>query len=181
MGTVKPYKNRGYSLPIENGDLQGITQLCIDSLRKHKGNQAIYRIDELPRFLDDCESYFKMLHDTNNGIDADKQLYPSIESLCVFLGLARNTLNLYSQRSDAWNSAIAQVRNCIASIKIQLASHGRIPAIVHCFDMTNNYGYVNTSEFKLSAEPQQDATAPSITTAQIQGYLEASETPKLPE
>ena len=181
MGTVKPYKNRGSCLPIENGDLQGITQLCIDSINKHKGKQVVYRTDELPRFIDDVNGYFQMLHDSNEGLEPDKQLFPSIESLCVYMGFSRNTLNLYSRRNPEWKDCIDHVRNCIASIKIQLASHGRIPAIVHIFDMTNNYGYCNTSEFKLSAETPQDAATPTITTAQIQGYIEAAEPLQLPE
>lgn len=180
------YKNsKQQCLAVEKDDLQGITRLCIDSLQRHRGRPQVYTENELDRFMHTVEDYFKMLHDRNADTEQNQQIYPSIESLCVFMGITRDTLWRYGQRSPEWKSCIEQVRTCIASIKMQLASHGKIPPIIAVFDLTNNYGYVNTSEFKLSAEPPQDPSTPRIDTSQIQGLIEAEtekqQLPKLPE
>ncbi len=159
---VKPFRNKNECLLTESDDLQGITSLCIESLKKHKGKQAIYGLNELPRFIEDVTAYFQMLHDCNEDLDPNKQLFPSIEGLCAFLGMTRKTFSAYAKRNAEWNEAIEQTRNLIASVKIQLASHGRIPALVFVFDMTNNCDYYNTSEFRLSTEPPREEVSPRI-------------------
>lgn len=159
---IKPFRNKNECLLTESDDLQGITTLCIESLKRHGGKQAIYADDELPRFIQDVTSYFQMLHDSNEDLDPSKQLFPSIESLCVFLGLTRKTFSAYAKRNAEWNEAIEQTRNAIVSVKVQLASHGRIPSLVHIFDLTNNFGFFNTNQFTLTAEPPRDEVSPRI-------------------
>ena len=151
-------------------------------MEKHKGKQAIYGLDELPRFIEDVTAYFKMLHDCNEDLDPNKQLFPSIESLCLHLGMTRKTFSAYAKRNAEWNEAVEQTRNLIASVKIQLASHGRIPPLVAVFDLCNNYSYVNTSEFRLSTEPPRDEISPRIATEELQRIAgTATEPPQLPQ
>lgn len=182
---IKPFKNKNECLLTESDDLQGITSLCIESLKKHKGKQAIYGLNELPRFIEDVTAYFQMLHDCNEDLDPNKQLFPSIEGLCVFLGLTRKTFSAYAKRNAEWNEAIEQTRNAIVSVKVQLASHGRIPSLVHIFDLTNNYGFFNTNQFTLTAEPPRDEVSPRIDSKILgeiaQGTAEPPQLPQMPE
>ena len=182
---IKPFRNKNECLLTESDDLQGITALCIESLEKHKGKQAIYGLNELPRFIEDVTAYFKMLHDCNEDLDPNKQLFPSIESLCLYLGMTRKTFSAYAKRNAEWNEAVEQTRNLIASVKIQLASHGRIPPLVAVFDLCNNYSYVNTSEFRLSTEPPREEVSPRIDSKILgeiaQGTTEPPQLPQMPE
>ena len=43
--------------------------------------------------------------------------------------------------------------------KKQLALHGLIPSVMAVFDLANNHGYINTSEFKLTTNDISDKTA----------------------
>lgn len=73
---IKPFKNKGECIEIQNDDLQGITEMCIKALKKHGGKQAIYADtpQELQRFMIDVTGYFQMLHDANEDTEPDKQL-----------------------------------------------------------------------------------------------------------
>ncbi len=182
--TIKPYRNKGECLQIQNDDLQAVTELCISSLKKHGGKQALYADtpQELQRFMNDVTGYFQMLHDANEDTEPDKQLYPSIEGLCLHMGFSRNVLSQYGKRSSEWREAIDTVRNAIATCKIQLASHFRIPPLVFVFDMTNNCSYYNTSEFRISTEPPQDtADTPRIPLTQLREIAERTEPLEIPE
>lgn len=169
--------NKG-EITIDTDDLQGVTMLCIESLKRHGTKTAIYGINELDRFFNDAISYFEMLKDCNEDIEDNKQLYPSIEGLCLHLGISRQILSRYSTRNAEWESAISQIRNAIATCKVQLASHGRIPPLIHIFDLTNNHSYYNTNQFVLSAEPKQDTeTTPRISMAELKAVAELPELP----
>ena len=182
--TIKPYRNKGECLQIQNDDLQAVTELCISSLKKHGGKQALYADtpQELQRFMNDVTGYFQMLHDANEDTEPDKQLYPSIEGLCLYMGFSRNVLSQYGKRSSAWREAIDTVRNAIATCKIQLASHFRIPPLVFVFDLTNNCAYYNTNQFVLRPEQAQDtATTPRIPVEEILRVAEMPELPDMPQ
>ena len=179
------YKNSKFQcLEVGTDDLQGITQLCIDSLKRNRGRPQTYAENELDRFMHTVEDYFKMLHDRNADIEQNQQIYPSIETLCVYLGISRDTLWRYGQRSLEWKSCIEQIRNCLGAIKMQLACNGRIPQVVAIFDLCNNYNYVSTSEFRLVTEKPQEQTTPKIDTHQLSELIDNRSTadlPKLPE
>lgn len=97
------------------------------------------------------------------------------------MGFSRNVLSQYGKRNAEWREAVDTVRNAIATCKIQLASHFRIPPLVFVFDMTNNCSYFNTSEFRISTEPPQDtADTPRLSTEQIK-RLASTEPPQIPE
>ena len=182
---IKPFKNKGECLQLENDDLQAVTELCISSLKKHGGKKAIYADtpQDLQRFIDDATNYFQMLHDANQDVEPDKQLYPSIESLCLYLGFSRNVLSQYGKRSSEWREAIDCVRNAIATCKVQLASHYRVPPLVHLFDMTNNFAYFNTNQFVISTEQPEATQPPQIAESQLARIAVGAEAelPQLPE
>ncbi len=183
---IKPYRNKGTCLETTPNDLQAICELAIDSLQRHGGRIAKYADTAVDRerFLNDCVSYFQRLTEGNKDRETDEMLLPSVESLCLFLGISRTTLFSYSHRSEEWQELIDTVRNAIASAKMQLACRGKIPSIVAIFDLTNNYQYFNTNMFTISTEPPQDATqVPAITPSQLQRIAENDvvEMPQMPE
>lgn len=90
-------------------------------------------------------------------------------------------LSQYGKRNVEWREAIDTVRNAIATCKVQLASHYRVPPIVHLFDMTNNFDYYNTNQFTLTAEPPRDEVSPMIATTELARLAETTtEPPQMP-
>lgn len=179
--TIKPYRNKGECLQTEPSDLQGICKFAIESLQRNNGRNAKYGNDEQERqrFLDDCVEYFNYLYDGNVGKDQEQMLIPSVESLCLFLGLTRTTLFNYCKRSPEWNETVNMVRNAIATARVELASHYKIPPLVHLFDLCNNHPqYHNTSEFKISAEPKQETETPRISMSELTAISEMPEMPQ---
>ena len=49
----------------------------------------------------------------------------------------------------------------IAAVKKQLSFNYKIPTVLAVFDLCNNHGYMNTSEFRISTQttPEQEKTA----------------------
>lgn len=184
---IKPFKNKGECLQLEQNDLQGICQFAIESLKRHGGHNAKYDRTEAERqrFLNDCIAYFQCLYDANQDKEQDQMLIPSIEGLCLFLGISRTTLFNYCNRSDDWQETVNMARNAVATARTELATHYKIPPLLHLFDMVNNHkGYYNTSQFVISAEPPQDATqVPAITPSQLQRIAENDvvDMPQLPQ
>ena len=85
----------------------------------------------------------------------------AVELWASYLGTTRMTILRYEKnRGEEWQSFIEQVKGLITAAKKQLIYRQKIPAIVGIFDLCNNSGYSNTSEFKLSAqqfEPEKKA------------------------
>lgn len=180
--TIKPFKNKGECLSLEPDDLQAVCGIAIDSLKTHRG-QAKYEnsAEGLQRFMDDAIRYFEMLRDGNADRDADKQMFPSIETLALFMGVTRKTIAQYAKRSEAWEQAIDAVRSAIAACKAELAAHYRIPPMVHLFDMVNNYQYHNTSEFRLIADTVGTDRVPALSVDELEQIASQDEPPQLPK
>ena len=162
--------NKG-KISISTDDLQPITKLAIDSLRRHGGKQAVYQNDQsgIDAFIADSINYFEWLRDANESREEQKQLYPSVEGLAVYCGTTRKTLAEYEKRSDAWSQAVGSVKAAILACKTELSNHGRIPPLIAVFDYCNNFGFVNTSEFRLVAAESRTATqAPRIDSEQLE-------------
>ena len=177
--TVK-YKRKGECLQLEQNDLQGICQFAIDSLQRHGGRNAKYANTEQDRqrFLNDVVEYFKCLYDASTGKEQDQMLIPSVESMCLYLGISRTTLFNYTNRSTEWAETVNMARNAIATARTELATHFKIPPLLHLFDMVNNHpSYYNTSQFVISAEPPQETITPQITTTELSKIA----TPQLPD
>ena len=184
MSKLVKYKRKGECLQLEQNDLQGICQFAIESLQRHNGRNAKYANteDERQRFVNDCIGYFRCLYDANQEKEQDQMLIPSVEGLCLFLGISRTTLFNYCGRSPEWGESVNIARNAIATARTELASHFKLPPLLHMFDLCNNHpNYHNTSEFKLTAEPPQDtADTPRLSTEQIK-RLASTEPPQIPE
>ena len=72
--------------------------------------------------------------------------------MAVFLGITRQTLNAYERRGGQWAECIQYAKNVIASLKKQLALNYKIPPMIFAFDFANNHSYVNTNEFRITAQ-----------------------------
>ena len=184
MGELVKYKRKGECLKLEQNDLQGICQFAIQSLQRHGGRNAKYADTEAERqrFMNDCIGYFECLYDSNTGKEQDQMLIPSVEGLCLFLGISRTTLFHYCNRSHEWKETVNMARNAIATARTELASHFKLPPLLHLFDMVNNHPqYYNTSQFVIRSEPPQDTDAPRISESQLEQIADTEiEPPQLP-
>ena len=65
------------------------------------------------------------------------------------------TLLTYEKtRDQEWQDFIARGKDLITAAKKQLIFRQKIPAVIGIFDLTNNSGYLNASEFKLVPDIQ---------------------------
>ena len=182
--TIK-YKRKGECLQLEQNDLQGICQFAIESLQRHGGRNAKYANteEERQRFVNDCIGYFRCLYDANQEKEQDQMLIPSVEGLCLYLGISRVTLFNYCKRSDEWSETVNMARNAIATARTELATHFKIPPLLHLFDMVNNHPrYYNTSQFVISTEQPEDTQTPQIAESQLARIAVGAEAePQLPD
>ena len=96
--------------------------------------------------------YVEYIKQVNASEGVERELIPDIEGWSAYLGTNRTTINRYARRSEKWKQTIENFKNGIASIKKQMALYGTIPPVMAIFDLTNNHGYVNSSEFKVSQQ-----------------------------
>lgn len=150
---IKPYKNKGTCLPLETDDMTAILTLTIDKSVEHLGRPCKYpgTTQGLEDFIQNTIDFFEYVNGINANKDLQRKLIPDIENWCVFLGITRTTLFAYEQRGGEWKECIQYYKGAIASVKKQLALNFKIPPMVYVFDATNNHGYVNSNEFKLTA------------------------------
>ena len=151
---LQRYKDaKAKCLPMETDDTTAILDMIIDKSTERMGRPCQYPNDKkgLEEFIQNTVSYFEYVNGVNSS-DMDKKLIPDIESWAVFLGITRATIFNYEQRGNEWREVIAYYKNAIASIKKQLALTFKIPPMIMAFDFTNNHGYCNTNEFKLTTE-----------------------------
>jgi len=152
---TKTYKRKFSGDVVETGgnsseDMVNLLNMGVDCLKK-KHKPCVYEdsSEGLQAFENDCIEYFKHIAQLNET--AEKPICPDIESLCVFLGMSRKTLAAYqTSRGLEWSQSIENVKNIIASAKKQMAFMGKIPPLIAIFDLTNNHGYLNSSEFRLT-------------------------------
>lgn len=151
---LQRYKDaKAKCLPMETDDTTAILDMIIDKSTERMGRPCQYPNDKkgLEEFIQNTVSYFEYVNGVNSS-DMDKKLIPDIESWAVYLGITRATIFNYEQRGNEWREVIAYYKNAIASIKKQLALTFKIPPMIMAFDFTNNHGYCNTNEFKLTTE-----------------------------
>ena len=148
-------------IKIEAEDLDAILEVGANSLK----------IDRSVKFPDDAQGledfkqatidFFDYVRATNSNPACEHKLIPDVELWASYLGTTRMTILRYEKnRGEEWQSFIEQVKGLITAAKKQLIYRQKIPAIVGIFDLCNNSGYSNTSEFKLSAqqfEPEKKA------------------------
>lgn len=178
MGTLKTY-NKGECQTLDRDDLQAITTLAVTSLSQYKGVPAKYpnTPQGLADFVQKSQDFFTYCNEINADLEPEKRIIPDVEAWCVYMGIVRSTLHEYGKRSEAWKSAIDMVKTAIVSAKKQLALRGKIPQMIAVFDLTNNHGYLNTSEFRLTTEKPQDRAEPRISMSELVRVAEMPEPP----
>lgn len=153
-------KNKGECLPLEKDDLTAILTLAIDTSIKNMGRPHHYPPNKagLEDFIQTTIDYFEYVNVLNSNDSLERKLIPDIENWCVYLGITRKTLYNYEQRGSEWGDCIQYYKNVIGSVKKQLALNYKIPPMIYVFDATNNHGYVNSNEFKLTATVDTEIT-----------------------
>lgn len=164
-----------YELSDSMDDLTTILDMGIQALKV--GNTAKY--PETKEGLEELKAktigYFEYINEANSRNDVAQRVYPDIEGLCIYLRISRKTLLQYERdRGTEWKETIGQIKNVISACKKQLASSFKIPPILQIFDATNNFGYVNSNEFKLVAEPKPQNDRMTIDTEQLEQQIQES-------
>lgn len=137
---------------IETDDMTAILNMAIDVSNSRMGRPAEYpyTTEGLDRFINKTIDYFEYVNTINANPELERKLIPDIENWAMFLGITRQTIWSYQQRGKEWRDMIDYYKNAIAAVKKQLAMNYKIPPMVYVFDATNNHGYVNSNEFKLT-------------------------------
>ena len=176
---ILDYAKGDFEVTETANDLTAVVDDSIRSLQEVKargGRPAVYAPTKegLQDFLEDCSEYFRRINSINQNPDMERLVVPDVEGLCAHLQITRQTLHNYAAtRSDDWHEAIELVRTCIASAKKQLANTYRIPPVFALFDLVNNHGYRNATEFKLTTEetPRQIEETKLANELEVQGLV----------
>lgn len=150
---------------LDGGELDAILDIGISSLSvPAETKKRCPRYPDTPDGLEDfrqtSKAYFQYVKDVNSSPEGNEKarLVPDIESWASFLGITRHMLQGYERnRGEDWKRAIAEVKDVITACKKQLAFTGKMPPVLAIFDLTNNSGYVNASEFRLTADAAPEA------------------------
>lgn len=159
----------------------GISSLSIPAETKKRTPRYLDTPDGLENFRQASKAYFQYVKDVNAAPEGSEKarLVPDIESWASFLGITRAMLQGYERnRSEDWKRAIAEVKDVITACKKQLAFTGKMPPVLAIFDLTNNSGYVNASEYHLTADAAPEAK--QITAEEWERVIDAEqEAPEL--
>lgn len=150
MGAYAKRYSKTDTEPGKAADLEAILDVSIDQIEKRKqGRPPAYpdTDDGLIQFFEDTKKYFEYIKDANSV--NDEKLIPDIEGWYSFLGVTKQTVLNYERRSPVWEEAIEYIKQNILAAKKQLAFRFKIPPVVYLNDVSNNHGYLNTSEFRL--------------------------------
>jgi len=174
MGDIKPYKGaKAKCFPLETDDMTAILDMTIQQSTARLGRPCIYENSKagLEQFIQKTIDFFEYVNGINQNADMERKLIPDIENWAVYLGITRNTLLNYEQRGVDWRDCIQFYKNAISAIKKQLALTYKIPPVVYVFDATNNHGYVNSNEFKLTPTQAQETATDALERELIQRGL----------
>ena len=130
------------------------------SIRAFKQGIVAYEDSEigLKRFRKDSENYLEYVKAVNESAAQNNtgSSIPDIEAWAAHLGITRMTINRYEKRGGDWETTIANMKGIITACKKQLALAGKMPPVLAIFDLTNNSGYINSNEFKLTTTAPQE-------------------------
>lgn len=160
----KPEK---YELTQNVDDLTTVVDMSIQSLKR--GVIKYPKTAEgLEMFKNNALAYFQYINEANER-DVDQRVFPDTEGLCIYLGISRKTLASYeNSRSDEWTETIELIKTAIGSAKKQLSSSFKIPPVLAIFDLANNHGYKNASEFKIeTSDTKSKQELPTLTPEEI--------------
>lgn len=154
MADIVKTKNKGQCELATGSDIEAISDIVRTALKNTGGRPAVFpnTKDGIQDFRTQSISYFDYVAQVNAGREAEKALIPDVENWSAYLGLTRQSIFRYEQRSEEWKDTIQLFKNAIAAYKKEMALHYKIPPMVFAFDMANNHNYINTSEFKMTVE-----------------------------
>lgn len=154
MLPAKQYKRRFDVTEIDKDDLEAVLDMGVASLRGQKPKYPETQ-SGLELFKQTTYEYFEYVQKCNKEDEREHKLIPDVESWAVFLGITRMTLLTYEKtRNKEWQDFILRGKDLITAAKKQLIFRQKIPAVIGIFDLTNNSGYVNASEFKIKPDAQ---------------------------
>lgn len=143
-------------IQIQPDDLNAVLDVSIKSIKLGRPPKFEDSTAGLQDFKEASVAYLEYVRETNNNPDNENHLIPDIESWATFMGTTRKTICEYERwRGEEWQEFIGLVKGAITACKKQLAFRQKIPTVLALFDLTNNSGYVNSSEFKLVPETEQ--------------------------
>ena len=139
-------------IPLDKDDMTAILDMTITTMKNRGGRPFEYPQTEqgLATFRENTIAFFDYVKQVNQNPDLERKLIPDIEAWATYLGITRTTIFNYEKRGGEWAQTIQTFKNAMASIKKQLLFNYKIPPMVGVFDLTNNHGYVNSNEFKLT-------------------------------
>lgn len=154
MTEIVKTKNKGQCELAVGSDLEAISDIVRTALRNTKGRPAVFPNSEqgIQDFRTQSIAYFDYVAAVNAGRESEKAVVPDVENWATYLGLTRQSIFKYEQRSEEWKNTVQLFKNAIAAYKKEMALHYKIPPMIAAFDFCNNHGYVNTSEFKMTVE-----------------------------
>ena len=177
MGAYAKRYSKTDTEPGKAADLEAILDVSIDQIEKRKqGRPPVYpdTDDGLIQFFEDTRKYFEYIKDANSV--NEEKLVPDIEGWYSFMGVTKQTILNYERRSPVWEEAIEYIKQNILAAKKQLAFRFKIPPVVYLNDVSNNHGYLNTSEFKLEMSSHiADNEAPALSQEEIRQIAEQTE------
>lgn len=137
-------------------DLNAVLDMSIKSVKLGRPAKFEDSAAGLQDFKEASIAYLEYVRETNNNPDNENHLIPDIEGWATYLGTTRKTIAEYERwRGSEWQDFIGLIKGAITACKKQLAFRQKIPTVLALFDLTNNSGYVNSSEFKLMPETEQ--------------------------
>lgn len=168
MGAYAKKYSKVDARPGDMADLGALIDVSIEQIGKREvGRPPVYSNDEegLKEFLEATRQYFEYIRDAN-AVNEEK-LIPDIEGWSIFIGVTRQTISTYVRRGEGWEEAINYIKDSILAAKKQLAFRFKIPPVVYLNDVSNNHGYLNTSEFKITAEAGKVGQMPLLSKEEI--------------
>lgn len=144
-------------VPIVADDLNAVLDMSIQSIKLGRPP----KFDDTPEGLEDFKqasiAYLEHVRRVNNNPENEHHLIPDTESWAVFCGTTRMTILTYEKnRDDDWKQFIGLMKSAIVACKKQLAFRQKIPTVLIIFDLVNNAGYLNASEYKLQLAPKEE-------------------------
>lgn len=140
-------------IQIQPDDLNAVLDVSIKSIKLGRPPKFEDSAAGLQDFKEASIAYLEFVRENNNNPDNENKIIPDIENWATFMGTTRKTICEYERwRGENWQEFIGLMKGCIVSCKKQLAFRQKIPTVLAIFDLTNNAGYVNASEFRLLPE-----------------------------
>ena len=162
----------------EIGEIMAITKQVLEN------PQMNYPNDDMgyEAFRTNSISYLEYVQQVNASGNLKKQMIPDIEGWTNYIGITRDKLRyMQKSRSEKWATLIDQMKNGILACKKQLMLNGQISPVTAIFDLTNNHGYANSSEFKINKSDDVEKRQALTVTEIKEKYGGSGEMPVLPE